>query len=91
MSNGSNRPEKQFRSKTGGLSANIWKNTAQREDGSQAEFYKVTVQKSYLDDNKKFQTTNSYSEADVPKIVMLMNQAYAYLELKTVDPSSSTS
>jgi len=75
-----NAPEKKF--KAGPVTATIWKNQATRPNGEKAEYYTVTIERSYKDKDDKWQTTNSLRINDLPKADLILSKAYEYLTLK---------
>ena len=75
-----NAPEKKF--KAGPVTATIWKNQVTRANGEKAEFYTVTLERSYKDKDDKWQKTNSLRINDLPKADLILSKAYEYLTLK---------
>jgi len=75
------KPEKKF--SCGPVSASIWAKTKTVE-GETVEFYSVTITKAYKEgDNWKY--TNSFNIEDIPKVVLVANEAYKYVRLKSTD------
>ncbi len=75
-----NQPEKKFRA--GPVTATIWRNEVTKANGEKAEYYTVTIERSYKDKEDKWQTTNSLRVNDLPKADLVLNKAYEYLTLK---------
>ena len=69
-----NKPVKKFRA--GAVSAAVWEN--QTEKGS---FASISLQRSYKD-KEEWKTTNSFNVNDLPKAMLVLNQAFKYLMLK---------
>ncbi len=74
-----NQPEKKF--KAGAVSATLWKNTG-KKDGKEYSYHTVSVDRNYMDKDKKWQTTNSMRVNDLPKLVVVTRKAYEYLVMK---------
>ena len=70
------KPEKVF--KVGPVRASIFNNTAVR-DGKAIEFPKIVLEVRYKDKSGQWKGTNSLSLNDVPKAVLALESAYAYL------------
>lgn len=77
-----NKPEKKFR--VGAISAAIWLNKSQK-DGKDVEYKTVSFQRSYKDENDKWQSTSQLRAADLPKAVLVLNKAYEYLSLSEAE------
>lgn len=75
-----NKPEKKF--KAGAVVATVWKNAAAKQDGSKAEFYTVSMERSYKDKSGKWGHTGSLRVNDLPKAVLALNKAYEYIVFK---------
>lgn len=69
-----NKPVKRFRA--GAVSAAIWEN--QSEKGS---FATISLQRSYKD-KEEWKNTSSLKVNDLPKAMLVLNQAFEYLVLK---------
>jgi len=72
----SNQPETRF--SFGGCSASVFVNDAKRADGSSFSVRKVVLQRTYVDSQGRYQTTNSFGVNDVPKAVLALERAYAH-------------
>jgi hypothetical protein len=74
-----NQPEKKF--STGAISATVWKNTGTSKDGKPFESHSVSLQRRYKDKTGQWQTTNSLRLNDLPKVALVVEEAYKYLVL----------
>lgn len=81
-----NRPEKKF--STGAISAAIWRNNGV-QDGQVTEFHSVTLQRSFKDKSGKWQTTQSLRLNDLPKVALVIQEAYKYLVMKGEEHAAS--
>ena len=68
-----NKPVKSFR--LHGISVSVFANTVKIEDREKT-FYKVTMSKSYRDDEGKLQRTTSFDAKEIPVLGTLLDQAY---------------
>ena len=74
----SNAPEKKIRS--GPISVTIWQNEAEGPQGK--TIYKtVSFERSYKDKNGQWQATSKLRSNDIPRAVLVLNEAYKYLSL----------
>lgn len=80
---GKKHPEKKF--KAGSVSATIWLNQGQTEEGKETTFKTVSFERSYLDKDGNWQTTNTLRVSDLPKATLVLNKAYEHLTLKNND------
>src|SRR3989344_4097017 len=78
-----NAPEKKFRA--GAISATVWRNKGQRTNGEEAEYRTISLERSYTDKYGKWQSTNSYRVADLPKAKVVLQKAFEYLVLNEQD------
>ncbi len=78
-----NQPEKKF--STGAISATVWKNTAIGKDGKAFESHTVSLQRRYKDKTGQWQSTNSLRLNDLPKVELVVKEAYKYLTLGNAD------
>lgn len=81
-----NRPEKKF--STGAISAAVWRNNGV-QDGQVTEFHSVTLQRSFKDKAGKWQTTQSLRLNDLPKVALVIQEAYKYLVMKGEEHAAS--
>jgi hypothetical protein len=77
---GKKHPEKKF--KAGSVSATIWLNSGQDSEGKLTQFRTIAFERSYLDKEGNWQSTNSLRLTDIPKGILVLNKAYEYLVLK---------
>ena len=75
-----NLPEKKF--VAGGISATIWNNVGQGQNGQSVSYPTVSFQRRYKDKNEQWQTSNSLRLNDLPKAMVVLQKAYEYLVLK---------
>lgn len=68
-----NKPVRVFR--LHGISVSLFANTVKLKDRERT-FYKVTMAKSYRDDEGQLQRTSSFDSNDVPLLSMLLDRAY---------------
>jgi len=76
----SNLPEKKFRA--GAISASVWLNKAQKPNGELSEYRTVSLERSYTDNEGKWQTTNSFRTNDMPKAIVVLQKSYEHVVLK---------
>ena len=86
--NKGNMPEMRF--STGAVNATVWKNTGHNKEGQETEFRTISFGRRYQDKEGNWKSTNSLRVNDIPKAVVVLNEAYRYLVLKEhSDPSSN--
>lgn len=76
------KPEKRF--KCGSVSASIWAN-AKTVEGEMVKYYSITIDKAYKDGDE-WKHTNSFATEDLPKVVLVANEAYKYIRLWETEP-----
>lgn len=76
-----NIPEKKFTA--GAISATIWKNTGKDRFGNDVTFRTVTFDRRYKDRQGNWQSSNSLRVNDLPKGMVVLEEAYKYLLLNT--------
>jgi hypothetical protein len=82
-----NMPEAKFRA--GAVSATVWKNAGQKEDGQPTEYRSISIERNYMDKKTNtWQTTSSMRLNDLPKAVVVLQKAYEHLVLKEQDKDS---
>ena len=80
------KPEKTF--KVGPVRASIFRNLIER-NGKQIPLPKVVLEVRYKDKDGQWKGTNSLSLNDLPKAVLALQSAYAYLvEKRAEDPET---
>lgn len=77
---GRKNPEKKF--KAGAISATIWLNHGQDNEGKETSFRTVSFERNYLDKEGNWKSTNNLRTADLPKAILVLSKAYEYLALK---------
>lgn len=77
---GKKHPEQKF--KAGSISATIWENQGTDNEGKPSVYKTISFERSYLDKEGNWQTTNSLRVADIPKAILVLNKAYEHLMLK---------
>ena len=77
MANGNTKPIKKFQA--GGLSAAVWKNPVKLGNGSDGNMLSVTLDRRYKDNQGEWQSSSSYRLNDLPKAVLVLTQAYAFV------------
>ena len=75
-----NAPEKKF--KAGPVAATILKNETTKPNGDKAEYYTVTLERTYKDKEGNWKKTNSLRVNDLPRTSLVIGKAYEYLTLK---------
>jgi hypothetical protein len=78
------KPVKTFRA--GLISATIWENSRTDENNKEYTTKTITIQRNYLkdmNDEKSWARTNSVPTADLPRVNLVCQQAYAFLTLNT--------
>ena len=73
-----NAPEKKFRA--GAIAATVWKNAGQRE-GKPVEYRTISIDRVYKDKEDKWQHTSSMRLNDLPRALVVLQQAYEYIVL----------
>ena len=79
------KPEKKF--SCGPVSASIWAKTKTVE-GETVKFYSVTITKAYKE-GEDWKYTNSFNIEDIPKVVLVANEAYKYIRLTSTDSNEN--
>jgi hypothetical protein len=78
-----NLPEKKFRA--GAVSVTVWLNKGQNTKGEANEYRTISVERSYMDKEGKWQTTNSMRINDLPKAELALHKAYEFIVLNEQD------
>ena len=71
------KPEKVF--KAGAVRAAIFRNPVQKHGGGTIQMAKVLLEVRYRDKTGQWKGTNSLSLNDLPKAIVALQNAYAYL------------
>ena len=75
---GGNMPQPEITFRHGLCSASIWEQEFDR-DGEKLTVRTVSFQRSYLDKDGNWQTTNSLKVNDIPKAQLVLGKAYEFL------------
>ncbi|MEK6937489.1 MAG: hypothetical protein AABX04_00450 [Nanoarchaeota archaeon] len=78
-----NLPEKKFRA--GAIAATVWLNHGQRANGEESEYRTISLERNYTDKEGKWQSSNSFRVADLPKAAVVLQKAYEHLVLNEQD------
>ena len=76
-----NQPVKKF--KAGAISATVWENQAQNQQGETVSYKSVSFDRTYKDANGEWQHTNSLRMTDLPKATLVLSKAYEFLALNS--------
>lgn len=79
------KPENKHRA--GGVVATTWLNKTEK-DGETYENYNVVLERSYKDKDGNWKSTSSLRLADIPKAVVLLQEAYKDIVMKTSEKES---
>jgi hypothetical protein len=79
-----NQPVKKF--KAGAISATVWENQTQNQQGQSVSYKSVSFDRTYKDANGEWQHTNSLRMADLPKATLVLSKAYEFLALNSPEP-----
>ena len=77
MANTDKKPVKKFQA--GGVSGALWKNTMALRDGRQIETLSVSLDRRYKNSSGEWQNSSSFGLNDVPKALVVLSKAYAYM------------
>ena len=75
------QPYKKFQA--GAIAATIWENRS----SEQTPYHTVSLEKSYKTKENEWKKSGSLRTTDLPKAILVLEQAYAFLSLKP-QPSS---
>jgi len=73
-----NKPEKKF--KAGAITATVWKNLA-KKNGKEYSFYTIGIERNFKK-GEEWGSTSSFRVADLPKVILVAQEAYKYLLMK---------
>lgn len=76
-----NKPK--FKVTTKGLSATVWENEKEDKSGNKYTENSVVVERVYKDKEGNWQKTNSLKEKHIPKAIVLLQEVYKELTVKT--------
>ena len=72
-----NLPEKKFRA--GAISATVWRNVGtSKQTGDPTEYKTISLQRGYKDKNGQWQNTTSFRINDLPRLGLVLRQAYEF-------------
>ena len=74
-------PEKKFRA--GGCTASVFVNQFQTPEGTRTA-KNVVLERTYKDKAGAYQVGKSFSMNDIPKAILVLQEAYAYIALNPV-------
>src|SRR3989338_4293000 len=78
-----NLPERKIRA--GAISATVWLNKGQKENGEESEYRTVSLERSYKDKGGEWKNSNSMRINDVPKAIAALQKVYEHLVLNEQD------
>lgn len=78
-----NLPERKIRA--GAVSATVWLNKSQKENGEESEYRTVSLERNYKDKGGEWKSSNSMRVGDVPKAIAALQKAYEHLVLNEQD------
>ena len=81
--NKTNKPERHF--KFGGVRVSVWRDVRKGPTGASFETRSVTLDRAYKDSNDEWQNTGSMRENDIPKAILALQKAFAYMTEKGTD------
>ncbi len=73
------KPEKKF--KCGQISISIWAESKTVGD-EMVKFYSMSIDKNYKDGDE-WKNAKSFATEDLPKVALVVNEAYRYLRLRS--------
>jgi hypothetical protein len=68
-----NYPKKRFRA--GAISATIWNNKGQSQNGGEVDYQTISLERTYKDKDGNWKYTNSLRVSDIPKATMVLQKA----------------
>ncbi|MBN2052303.1 hypothetical protein JW756_02260 [Candidatus Woesearchaeota archaeon] len=78
-----NKPVKKF--KAGPISATIWENQGQNQQGQVVSYNSVSFDRNYKDANGEWQHTNSLRMSDLPRAILVLNKTFEFLALNSAE------
>ncbi len=78
-----NLPERKIRA--GAISATVWLNKGQKENGEESEYRTVSLERAYKDKGGEWKSSNSLRVNDVPKAVAALQKVYEAIVLNEQD------
>ena len=83
-----NMPEKKF--SAGAISATVWQNKGTDRFGNDVIFRTISFDRRYKDKEGNWQSSSSLRVNDLPKGMLVLEEAYKYLLLKENEPQGRT-
>src|SRR3989344_4495867 len=80
-------PEQKF--VAGGINAIVWKNKAER-NGKEEEYHTINIEKRWKDKNGTWKGSNSFWVYELPKLQIVVGQAYEWCTIKRKEPGTTT-
>lgn len=65
----------------GGIFAAIWENNINGHDGNVIRMLSATIERRYKD-GEEWKSTNSFKANDLPKLALIANKCYAFMNEK---------
>ena len=88
MSNQSTRPRKILR--CGGVRAVVWRNEQTSGDGDSFTVESVKFNRRYRKNDGEWDSSTSFRKNDLPKLAVVCQRAYEYLNMKESEKESET-
>ena len=80
-------PLASFRS--GLMEVSVWRNEVEGEEGKPSFRFSIKVEKEYKDAKGNFRSTQYYFLEELPRLVVLLVRAYAYIVLKQYETEAT--
>ena len=80
MNENNQKPIKTF--STAGLKLSVWKNVIKKNEAESYISYSIKIQKTYLNEDNEWKTTESYNSKDLLMIAQLCEIAFNWIEVK---------
>jgi len=81
------KPDNKF--KAGAVTATVWANEMRDKQGKIFFVYSVAFERSYKDRDGNWKSTNSLRVNDIPKLLLVAQEAYEYLVRKGSDENGN--
>ena len=83
-----NKPMVKFKCEN--VSAAIFENVLETDDGRKLARHDVQIQRTYKDKEGNFQHTNTFRDYDLPKVILVAQKAYEELTLMEEEPRKAS-
>lgn len=83
------KPVQKFR--VGSVAASIWKRSNKAPDEKQFVTYQVSLDRTWLDKEGNYHSSNSFGLNEVPKAILAMEQAYEFIATKASSEGNGVS